>query len=146
MEAELRDFAARRDIADAAHRYMRGLDRLDPTLLRSAFHDDAVIDVGLKADGVDGYVAFCMELLAGFDGTQHLMGQIRIVFQDAMSASGEFTFRPGMAAGTMLAIPAICSSPAAISTNMPVTMVSGGYRSASLLPTGSRTKRPTMRF
>ncbi|HZV11137.1 MAG TPA: hypothetical protein VFF94_15350 [Novosphingobium sp.] len=29
LDATLRDYAARRDIADAAHRYMRGLDRLD---------------------------------------------------------------------------------------------------------------------
>jgi hypothetical protein len=93
LEAEMREYAARRDITDAAHRYMRGLDRLDPALLRSAFHDDALIDVGLNADGVDGYVAFCMELLAGFSGTQHLMGQVRIEFHDEASASGEIYFQ-----------------------------------------------------
>ncbi|HEX8056538.1 MAG TPA: nuclear transport factor 2 family protein, partial [Novosphingobium sp.] len=49
LEAEVRDLAARRDIADAVHRYMRGLDRLDPALQRTAFHDDAWIDAGIFA-------------------------------------------------------------------------------------------------
>ena len=31
LAAEMRDYAARRDITDAVHRYMRGLDRLDET-------------------------------------------------------------------------------------------------------------------
>ena len=44
LEAEIRDLAARRDINAAVQRYMRGLDRLDADLQRSAFHADAVID------------------------------------------------------------------------------------------------------
>jgi hypothetical protein len=78
LEAEVRDLAARRDIADAAHRYMRGLDRLDPALQRTAFHDDAWIDCGLMAGDADAFVAFSQDLLAGMEGTQHLLGQVRI--------------------------------------------------------------------
>jgi hypothetical protein len=93
LEATMRDYAARRDITDAAQRYMRGLDRLDPEVQRSAFHDDALIDVGLTASGTDEFVGFCMELLGGFDGSQHLMGQVRIELHDAASASGEIYFQ-----------------------------------------------------
>lgn len=39
LEAEVRDLCARRDIHDALCRYMRGQDRLDPELHRSAFHE-----------------------------------------------------------------------------------------------------------
>ncbi len=92
-EAELRDLCARRDITDAVHRYMRGLDRLDAKLLRSAFHDDAAIDVGLTATGPDDYVPFCIDLLAGFGPTHHFLGQIRIELIGPDSAQGECYFQ-----------------------------------------------------
>lgn len=78
LEAEIRDLAARRDINDAVQRYMRGLDRLDPELNRSAFHPDAVIDCGLLKGGVDEFVPFAQDLLAGLDATHHMLGQVRI--------------------------------------------------------------------
>lgn len=93
LEAEVRDLAARRDITDAVQRYMRGLDRLDGPLLRSAFHDDARIDVGLTATGPDDYVPFCMELLVGFGPTHHFLGQIRIELTGTQSAQGECYFQ-----------------------------------------------------
>ena len=93
LEAELRDYAARRDITDAVHRYMRGLDRLDPALQRSAFSDDAFIDCGLMAGGADEFVAFAQDLLAGMEATHHQLGQVRIELHDANSASGECYFQ-----------------------------------------------------
>jgi len=93
LEAEMRDYAARRDISDAVQRYMRGLDRLDPALQRSAFTDDAWIDCGLMAGGADEFVAFAQDLLAGMGATQHLLGQVRIEFHDAASARGECYFQ-----------------------------------------------------
>lgn len=78
LEAEVRDLAARRDITDAAHRYMRGLDRLDPALQRTAFHDDAWIDAGIFAGDADAFVAFAQDLLAGMEATHHMLGQVRI--------------------------------------------------------------------
>lgn len=92
LEAEVRDLAARRDIADAVHRYMRGLDRLDPALQRSAFHDDAFVDVGLMAGPVDEFVAFAQELLAAMDATHHMLGQVRIEVQGE-TATGECYFQ-----------------------------------------------------
>jgi len=93
LEAEIRDLAARRDITDAVHRYMRGLDRLDPVLQRSAFSDDGFVDCGLMAGPVDDFVAFAQDLLAGMEATQHLLGQVRIELHDAVSASGECYFQ-----------------------------------------------------
>jgi SnoaL-like domain len=78
LDAEIRDLAARRDITKAVHRYMRGLDRLDPALQRSAFHDGAYVDVGLMAGPVDEFIAFGQEMLAGMDATHHFLGQIDI--------------------------------------------------------------------
>ncbi len=92
LEAEVRDLAARRDITDAIHRYMRGLDRLDAALQRSAFHDGAFIDVGLMAGPVDEFIAFAQSLLTGMDATHHMLGQIRIEL-DGDKASGESYFQ-----------------------------------------------------
>lgn len=92
LEAEIRDLAARRDIADALHRYMRGLDRLDAALQRSAFHDGAWIDCGLMAGDADAFVAFAQDLLAGMEATHHFLGQTRIEI-DGLTARGECYFQ-----------------------------------------------------
>lgn len=92
LEAEVRDLAARRDITDAVQRYMRGLDRLDPALQRSAFHDDAVIDCGLMKGSADEFVTFAQDLLATMDATHHLLGQVRIELADDR-AQGECYFQ-----------------------------------------------------
>ena len=92
LEAEVRDLAARRDIADAAARYMRGLDRLEPELQRSAFHDDAVVDCGLMKGSADEFVAFAQGFLADMNATHHLLGQSRIAV-DGDGATGEWYFQ-----------------------------------------------------
>ncbi|MCJ2178747.1 nuclear transport factor 2 family protein [Novosphingobium album (ex Hu et al. 2023)] len=92
LEAEIHDLAARRDINDAVQRYMRGLDRLDADLQRSAFHRDAVIDCGLMKGGVDEFVTFAQGLLAGMDATHHLLGQVRIEL-NGETALGECYFQ-----------------------------------------------------
>jgi hypothetical protein len=78
LEAELRDLIARRDILRAVHNYMRGQDRLNASLQRSAFHDDAHLDCGLFAGGPDQYVDFAQGFLAKVAGSQHLIGQADI--------------------------------------------------------------------
>ncbi len=92
LEAEIRDFMARRDITDCVHRYMRGLDRLDAELQRSAFHDGAFVDVGLMAGPVDEFITFGQTLLATMDATHHLLGQIRIEL-NGDTAQGESYFQ-----------------------------------------------------
>ena len=91
IEGEERDLCARRDIHDALCRYMRGQDRLDPILHRSAFHDDAWVDCGLMQGSADDFVAFAQGFLADLEGSQHIIGQAQIsVNGDA--ASGEVYF------------------------------------------------------
>lgn len=93
LEAEVRDLAARRDINAAVQRYMRGLDRLDPAMQRSAFHDDAWVDCGLMAGRVDDFVAFAQDLLGGMEATHHMLGQVRIDMRDDGTADGECYFQ-----------------------------------------------------
>lgn len=91
LEAEVRDLCARRDIHDAVCRYMRGQDRLDPILHRSAFHDDAFVDCGLMQGTADQFVAFAQGFLADLESSQHLVGQVQLSV-DGDHASGEVYF------------------------------------------------------
>lgn len=93
LEAEVRDFAARRDINGVVQRYMRGLDRLDPALQRSAFHDDAHVDAGLYSGRPDEFVAFCQQFLGELGASHHLLGQVSIDFTGGHRASGECYFQ-----------------------------------------------------
>lgn len=91
LEAEVRDLAARRDIHDALCRYMRGQDRLDPVLHRSAFHDDAWVDCGLMNGSADEFVSFAQGFLADIESSQHIIGQVQLSV-DGDKASGEVYF------------------------------------------------------
>ena len=91
LEAEIRDLAARRDIKRALMAYMRGQDRLDADLQRSAFHDDADVDCGLLRGGPADYTDFAQGLLGEMEGSQHLIGQVDISV-DGDRAHGEVYF------------------------------------------------------
>jgi hypothetical protein len=91
LEAQVRDLAARRDIHDALCRYMRGQDRLDPELHRSAFHDEAYVDCGLMAGTADEFVEFAQGFLAQLEGSQHIIGQVQLDVRGD-EASGEVYF------------------------------------------------------
>lgn len=93
IEREVRDLVARRDILKAIHAYMRGQDRLDPALQRSAFHDDADVDCGLLRGGPAAYTDFAQGLLSEMKASQHLVGQVDLsVDIDAGTAIGEVYF------------------------------------------------------
>ncbi|TAK99293.1 MAG: nuclear transport factor 2 family protein [Rhodospirillaceae bacterium] len=70
---------------------MRGQDRLDPVLHRSAFHDGAYVDCGLMNGTADEFVAFAQGFLAGMGGSQHIIGQVQIDLRGD-EASGEVYF------------------------------------------------------
>lgn len=83
---------AKDQILKAVHAYIAGQDRLDPTLQRSAFHDDAFVDCGVFAGDPDGYVAFAQGVLADrYEASHHLLGQVTIEV-DGKRASGEVYF------------------------------------------------------
>jgi hypothetical protein len=92
LESEIADLCARRDISDAVQRYMRGLDRLDPVLQRTAFHDNAWVDCGLMAGDVDDFITFAQGFLSELEATHHFLGQIRIEL-NGEAASGECYFQ-----------------------------------------------------
>ncbi len=91
LAAEVRDLTARRDIMDCICRYMRGQDRLDPALQRSAFHDGAYVDCGAFSGDGDAWVEYAQTGLKSCAFTHHMIGQAQIAVRDD-SASGEVYF------------------------------------------------------
>lgn len=82
-EAELRALSAT---------YLRGLDRLDGSLVRSVFADDATTHYGAFSGGPDDMAAMAMRALSAYRTTQHLMGQINL-WIDGDTAAGEVYFQ-----------------------------------------------------
>lgn len=91
LETEVRDLAARRDINECIGRYMRGQDRLDPELQKSAFHAGAYIDCGPLAGDVETFVGYAQTALAGCAFTHHLIGQVSLTVSGD-TATGEVYF------------------------------------------------------
>jgi len=91
IEAEVRDLVARREISKALMRYIRGQDRLDKALHLSAFFDDSYVDCGMLAGSAAEFVDFAQNLLAEFESSQHILGQMDITV-DGDSAQGEIYF------------------------------------------------------
>jgi hypothetical protein len=92
LEAEVRDLAARRDITEAIHNYMRAQDRLLPDLHRTAFHEDGHVDCGIYKGSTYGFVDFAQGFLRDLKASQHVVGQIQIRFDGAEAADGEVYF------------------------------------------------------
>jgi hypothetical protein len=82
-ESELRSLSAT---------YMRGLDRLDPALVRSVFTTDATTHYGSFAGGPDEMADMAMRSLADYRITQHLLGQINLEVSGDV-ATGEVYFQ-----------------------------------------------------
>nr|WP_087574138.1 nuclear transport factor 2 family protein [Sphingomonas sp. CDS-1] len=89
--ARIEDLEARRDIMDCVCRYMRGQDRLDPALQKSAFHPDAHVDCGPLAGSVDDFVVYAQSGLTGCAFTHHMIGQVQLTI-DGDRAEGEVYF------------------------------------------------------
>jgi len=83
---------ARQEIADAMHRYARGVDRGDWDLVRSAYHPDAFDDHVEFRGGVDALVAWLDERFAGADNSSHFLGSSLVEFADAGTALVETYF------------------------------------------------------
>lgn len=66
----------RAEIHDVLVRYTRGLDRVDMTLVREAFHDDAWIDFPeeVYVGPAEGFVEFLSKEMPSFVRTRHNLG------------------------------------------------------------------------
>lgn len=96
MSLSIEDVIAKQEITDLVGLYMRGLDRLDRTLLRSTFHDDANTDYGFFQGGPDDFVEMAYNALKSHLANHHMIGQVNIDLggdKEAHIAYGEVYFQ-----------------------------------------------------
>jgi hypothetical protein len=86
------EFLAKAEIRELSGAYMRGLDRLDATLLRSVFWDDAETDYGFFQGGPDAFVGMAMNALKDHAANHHMLGQINLRLEGDV-AFGEVYFQ-----------------------------------------------------
>lgn len=86
------ELLAKQEIAELSGTYMRGLDRLDRTLLRSVFHDDARTDYGFFQGGPDAFVEMAHNALKDHAANHHMLGQINVTLRGEV-AFGEVYFQ-----------------------------------------------------
>jgi hypothetical protein len=68
-------------VRQAIYRYARGVDRLDPDLVRGAFWPDATIRLGSIYDGGrDGFVDVAMQFMGMFRATRHDVANVGLAF------------------------------------------------------------------
>jgi hypothetical protein len=91
-EESINRLIAESNIRDLSATYMRGLDRLDPELVRSVFADNATTHYGSFTGGPDDMAAMAMQSLGAYRTTQHLLGQINLSIMGD-SATGEVYFQ-----------------------------------------------------
>jgi hypothetical protein len=76
---------------ELVHKLARGLDRMDETLLRSLFHDDATDAHGGYIGSASGFVDWAFGLLRNMERTQHFIGNVLIAI-NGNRAAGESYF------------------------------------------------------
>ena len=80
VESALQQLADKDAIRDAMFRYARGVDRLDPELIRSVYHPDAHDDHGSYKGDVDGLIDWIMRRHASIDQSMHIIANMLIEF------------------------------------------------------------------
>lgn len=83
LPARLQAALDKSEIADILSAIARGFDRLDETLLRSAFHPDASVDLGpgmFQGTGND-FVQWALGVLGQVRESHHLIGSIRVTLE-----------------------------------------------------------------
>lgn len=71
------------EIADILYNVARGIDRIDETLLRSAFHPEATVDMGPGVfQGTSGdYVQWMVGVLAQIRESHHMITNVRVALE-----------------------------------------------------------------
>jgi hypothetical protein len=91
-DPELKPLIDESNLRALAATYMRGLDRLDPLIVRSVFADNATTHYGAFTGGPDEMAAMAMNSLGAYRTTQHFLGQINLSI-DGDAATGEVYFQ-----------------------------------------------------
>lgn len=82
----------RREIEDCLLRYVRGVDRKNWDLVRSAYHTDAFDDHGNYKGGVDGFINSLVQRHATIEQSMHVVSNLTIEFAGPDSALAESYF------------------------------------------------------
>lgn len=89
MVEAVEELVAREAIRAVAQRYCRGVDRLDPDEMRSAYWPDAIDEHGVFVGNAWEFVDHCMVGHRRWRGTMHCIFNHHIVVDDAHHARGE---------------------------------------------------------
>lgn len=84
--------ADRRAIEECLLRYIRGVDRKNWDLVRSAYHPDAYDDHGAYKGGIDGFIESRLKVHATIEQSMHLVTNLCIEFAGPDSALAESYF------------------------------------------------------
>ena len=77
-EAAIDVLLAKQEIRDALMRYSRGIDLLDPDLVKSAYHPDAYDDHGTFKGNAHEFAEYVMGGLSNLECTEHFLGNSHI--------------------------------------------------------------------
>lgn len=69
---------AEAEIKTVLLQYCRGIDRIDESLIRSCYHDDAIDDHGNFVGSASAFVEWVVPLLRKYDTTMHFVGNMLI--------------------------------------------------------------------
>lgn len=92
MQTDELRIADRMAIQDCLFRYVRGVDRKNWPLVRSAYHPDAYDDHGNYKGGIDGFIESLERRHATIEQSMHVIGNIVIEFDGPDSALLEAYF------------------------------------------------------
>ncbi len=82
----------RMEIQDCLFRYIRGVDRKNWDLVRSAYHTDAYDDHGNYKGGIDGFIESLVKRHATIEQSMHVVGNMVIEFDGPDGALMETYF------------------------------------------------------
>jgi hypothetical protein len=91
-EKRLEALLDKQEIAELSGTYMRGLDRLQPDVVRSVFFEDARTDYGFFKGGPDEFADMAYNALKDHLANHHMLGQINIQLEGDV-AFGEVYFQ-----------------------------------------------------
>jgi hypothetical protein len=69
---------AKQEITEVVMRYCRGVDRMDRSMVRACYHDDAVDRHGSFSGTADEYVTWVFRILERYSSTFHFVGNVLV--------------------------------------------------------------------